>query len=832
MDNIFQVVQERYNIVDVAQNLGIDLHRVGGSYRAGSIAHDGGGDNAFTVYPLSNRWWDFKLNIGGDITDLVAFVKFNGDKKAALIDLLPDFVQQIDPFMQERKKFMHNVEKFHSFLFSEHSAHVLKYLHKRGLTDDYIHTVKLGINREIRIFIPYWDFSGKKIEYFITRRSVSIYGTENETSAKYKKASQKDFPFLHNSPCGLHTLARNNDALFITEGAFDAMLLDQSGASVLSPLGGDFSQNWDFVINSAKEFKFVILAFDNDSKGQDFTFQAAKKLIKNRIPFKCAVFLGKDIAEFFANGGSLNTLLNSTRSGYSWIANRFVEGKRFEELNINERDKIMDEFKALLMDIAPMSDKSDIEKIINQVKHFFPSEWLKAAKKDALAGPDEMVLAEKVIDNFNIKYDDRTGVYQYSERGCWSHITDNELKNIVVKVIGRKCTAAKMSAVTKLVKAASQSRELITKLDKLPIFSLKNYTLHFNYEKGLVDIKEHSQNDYVTTQAGYAFDKKAKSTIFLPALKQIFNGNEDSITTLQEFFGYVFLNDCRYHKALVALGCGGNGKSVITDVLRALLGGLNDEGKGLVSAVMLSKFSKDFRTMVLKNSWVNISSETDIRVDGAEANFKIITSGEPIEDSYKGKDPVTFLSRTKLIINCNEFPIFADKSKGLARRLLFLEFPVNFVDNPRQGTNEMKVDYDLVNSIINNPQEMAGILNWALKGLGRILKQSGFTITPSQKKLLEQFEHYNNPVLNFTEEKENLLYDEDGNGKEVPKSTLYSIFKEWTEKNGENIYSARYFYHTLENTIKAMGGEVQHVQRHIIGRCFLFGKKPIADKAA
>ena len=205
--------------------------------------------------------------------------------------------------------------------------------------------------------------------------------------------------------------------------------------------------------------------------------------------------------------------------------------------------------------------------------------------------------------------------------------------------------------------AQCQARELITDLDKLPVFSLKNLTLHLDYEHNRYFAIEHSPNDYVTMQANYNLIKDAKSTIFLPALHQIFDGNEDSITTLQEYFGYCLLNDCRYHKALFALGVGGNGKSVVTDVLRAMLGGLNQEGKGLVSATMLSKLGKDFRTMVLKNSWVNISSETDVRVDGAEANFKIITSGEPIEDSYKGKDPVTFISRTKLIINCNEFPI-------------------------------------------------------------------------------------------------------------------------------------------------------------------------------
>ena len=60
------------------------------------------------------------------------------------------------------------------------------------------------------------------------------------------------------------------------------MLLAQAGANVLAPNCGDFA-NYD--------------------TGQDFTFNAGKRLIKARIPFKCANFAGKDIAGWLA--GSL-----------------------------------------------------------------------------------------------------------------------------------------------------------------------------------------------------------------------------------------------------------------------------------------------------------------------------------------------------------------------------------------------------------------------------------------------------------------------------------------------------------------------------------------------
>ena len=838
--NLFQEVQSKFSIIDVAQKLGIDVQRVGRTYRAYSIAPDGGGKNAFTVYMESNSWFDFKLGIGGDITDLVAYYKFNGDIKQALIDLLPDRTKEIDYYLEQRKKFAQEVEQYHQWLLNNYQEvvgdrHIIRYLSSRGISDDYIKRIKIGLDRNNRLFIPYWDLSGKNPIYFITRRLPSIYGTENEDEPKYLKPNPKSYPFLHNSPWGLHSLARERDELFITEGQFDAMHLDQAGASVLAPNGGDFSSSWPQVLQLAKNFKHVILAFDNDKDGQEFTFKAGKKLIQARIPFKCANFLGKDIAEFFQNNGSLDALVKSAGSGYCWMARRFTQRYSqnggniscFNDLNIAQKNQLMADFRDFLFEIAPMSDASDIEKIVYQVSDFFPLDWLKTTKKAAMKGPDEMEYVERVLERYNIKYDDRTGFYIYDKKGVWKHITKNEINQIVVNIIGRKCTAQKMAAVTKLVMAKCQAEELITNLDKLPVFSLQNTTLHFDYEKGIIDRKDHSPNDFVTMQAKYHFIQGAKSKIFLNALKEIFDGNEDSILTLQEYFGYCLLNDCRFHKALFALGVGGNGKSVVTDVLRAMLGGINQEGRGIVSATMLSKLGKDFRTMVLKNSWVNISSETDIRLNGAEANFKIITSGEPIEDSYKGKDPVTFLSRTKLIVNCNEFPEFNDKSKGLARRILFLDFPINFVDEPREGTNERKLDPDIVRNIINNPEEMAGILNWALQGLGRILKNKGFTTTGSQKKLMKEYEHYTNPILNFIEDQDALLYDENGNGKEIHRTALYSEFKEWMTKNGEDTFSfsARKFYHLLENTYKAAGSFIQKFQEHGIGWMFRMGAR-------
>ena len=163
--NIFLEVQERYDILDVAANLGIDLRRVGSTYRAGSIAPDGGGELAFTVYTDSNSWFDFKLNIGGDITDLVAFYKFDGDKKQALLELLPDRSQLIDRFLNQRKQFLSDVEKYHDLLISSINEPTYKsnradydYLISRGLSEEYIRKISVTMWVLAMLFILRYIF--------------------------------------------------------------------------------------------------------------------------------------------------------------------------------------------------------------------------------------------------------------------------------------------------------------------------------------------------------------------------------------------------------------------------------------------------------------------------------------------------------------------------------------------------------------------------------------------------------------------------------------------------------------------------------------------------
>ena len=60
--SIFQEIREKYNIVEVARNLGLIVKEKGdaeGSHRADSLAPEGGGKNALALYEKKGTWYDF-----------------------------------------------------------------------------------------------------------------------------------------------------------------------------------------------------------------------------------------------------------------------------------------------------------------------------------------------------------------------------------------------------------------------------------------------------------------------------------------------------------------------------------------------------------------------------------------------------------------------------------------------------------------------------------------------------------------------------------------------------------------------------------------------------
>ena len=799
--NVFQAVQEKFSIVKVAQDLGLSIRRIGGSYRADSIDPAGGGENALALNISTNSWFDFKLGIGGDITALVAHVKFGGSMKEALHYLMPEFsAGKIDDDLRQRKDFAESIEFWHKQLFDtsrDFCKRALDYLHSRRISDETIRELKIGVhsancwNEEFRIVVPFWDDAGREVRYFVDRR-YDWHGTgEDEKRPKYKNASLEYYPFLRNCPLGLNTLSRNkSDTIIITEGIFDWLAFYQEGYSVLASHGGDFGKLWKEVIEKIKGFKRVILAFDNDEAGQSFTYKAAKVLLQHRIPFLCATMLTKDVAEHYQLTGNLDAIFNSLREGFSWFMQRLIPKKDYCDLTFSEKEKAINDCKAFIKEIAIYADSADVHNILIGLRDYFPKDLVSGLMALARRGPSQAEIADKIRLNHDIMYNPRTGFYEYQrperamlDKGVWKQVDDETIMGYISKALGKFATGGKLSSILKLIQAHPEihSDAPVKRFNTLPVVSFLNGTLHIDIETGEATLKPHSIYDYVTVQIPIYYNPKARCDNWLKFIDEITNGRKDDQAVLQEFSGYPLVPHCNFQKALMLKGGGSNGKSVFFNIISAILGGIGSDGRGYISSTDPSKWAKDFRLMPLRHSWLNISYDMENDMRGAEGIFKKVVAGEVLEDSYKHKDPIAFSPRAKLMMACNYFPTVNDTSDGFMRRWLIVELPMHFVDSDkvRPCTNDRPIDPFLEDKLM---KELPGIFNWMLEGLQRLLRKKKFTHTANQDRLINEFRAANNPLYSFVEEKSEAFRGSD-EGHIVPRYTIFAMFSEWADKN-------------------------------------------------
>lgn len=350
------------------------------------------------------------------------------------------------------------------------------------------------------------------------------------------------------------------------------------------------------------------------------------------------------------------------------------------------------------------------------------------------------------------------GVFYRYIKGCYRE-TDNQIvKQWIVDLIGKGLRKG-------------ESEEIIYFLQAKVFIDPKdvNNTNLLNLRNGLFDLdtwtlSPHAPDNYSTIQLDINFDPEAKCELWLKTLREIFPCEEEKkkISMLQEFFGLCLSKETKYEKALLCVGEGSNGKSVILWVLQHML------KKENVSAIPLEKFDNSHYLVNLFGKLANISIETNAKSEVYDSIFKAVVTGDLIQADQKFKPAIHFNPFCKLVFATNNLPRVDDKSDAFFRRLLIVRFNRQFSEE-EQNKN---LKFQLL-------PELDGILIWSLEGLKRLKDRGFFQNTEEMKKEIEDYRRENNSVLVFVEE----ICELDRNA-EISKSKLYSVFKKWCKING------------------------------------------------
>jgi putative DNA primase/helicase len=251
---------------------------------------------------------------------------------------------------------------------------------------------------------------------------------------------------------------------------------------------------------------------------------------------------------------------------------------------------------------------------------------------------------------------------------------------------------------------------------------------------------------------------------WLRFLASIWDGDEDSITLLQEYFGYVLSGRTDIQKLLLLVGPTRSGKGTIARILTALIGRLH------TAAPTLAGLSTNFGLSPLLGKPLAIIS--DARLGNIPSYTVVerllsITGEDLLTIDRKYREPWTGKLPTRFMILTNELPSFKDSSGAIANRLLILRMTESFL-----GREDLTLEPRL-------RPELPAILGWALEGLDRLTTNGRFTEPQSSRDAASLMMDMASPVSAFVRERcirassESVLVDD-----------IYSAWKTWAEQNG------------------------------------------------
>lgn len=290
------------------------------------------------------------------------------------------------------------------------------------------------------------------------------------------------------------------------------------------------------------------------------------------------------------------------------------------------------------------------------------------------------------------------------------------------------------------------------------LINLQNGTFVITPE--IQQLREFDRNDFITHQLDFAYDVDAKADKFQRYLDRVLPDKSLQMI-LAEFVGYVFVKQrtLKLEKALILFGNGANGKSLFFELIIAMLGPNNVSNYSLHS---LTNENGYFRAR-LSDKLLNYASEISPKMDSTF--FKQLVSGEPIEARLPYKEPFLISDYAKLIFNTNILPREIENNEAFYRRFTLIPFSVTIPEEERDPT--------LSQQIIE--EELAGVFNWVLSGLERLLINKHLTHSDVVDKSIQEYRQQSDTVYMFLDEEN---YTQDIH-KEKPLADLYNLYKEY-----------------------------------------------------
>ena len=171
-----------------------------------------------------------------------------------------------------------------------------------------------------------------------------------------------------------------------------------------------------------------------------------------------------------------------------------------------------------------------------------------------------------------------------------------------------------------------------------------------------------------------------------------------------------------------------------------------------------------FAAAHLYNKHINIYDDLSFKDINDNGSFKIATGGGLITGEYKFGDQFQFESYSKLTFSCNKIPSVKDANdEAYFSRWIVIPF----------NKAVPKPDKFLMDKL-STPEEMSGLLNFALEGLKRLLENQCFSYQKDPEEIKTEMLRSGSVIANFA-------YDclKEDQGAWISKNDMYSEFAKY-----------------------------------------------------
>jgi putative DNA primase/helicase len=476
------------------------------------------------------------------------------------------------------------------------------------------------------------------------------------------------------------------------------------------------------------------------------------------------------------------------------------------------------------------------ERVMYQVKCAW--DYIQKLKKDKSLYPvtpkDQKgnvigITAEKISQNHRfatlrdtremLMYDEKLGVYRQNfAESIIQEETEQEIED---------CTHSDRFEVVEKIKVSTYKDRM--EFDNDPrIIITANGILNLSQ----LEFQEHSPNilatamipvNYVDPEKSYeATDETTYETIteligdteFFKYLESCFTINDmvrqNDIFTVMEAFASIILKTPKFEKAIMFIGSGENGKSVLLHYITNFIGEEN------ISNESIQKLSEDkFSVAELYGKLANIVPDIESNELRKTGIIKQLVSGDRISAQRKHQHPFKFSNYATLMFSANKFPKVFDQSNGMFRRFLIVKWE-------RQFTKEQR-NADLKYTLTSLAEEKSKVLSLLIILGRRMMVRGRFKHEPKVDVIRKEWNELADPVSMFVNDATILIATDEATDM-VSRKDMWDAFQKYQMANQVNerytiVSFGKAVGEYFESEVKRAGddGVVKKIGRYWIG---------------